>query len=242
MKGAPDWGLTAAKTTLAPVTDLGELAARLGSIVTFDRRGDVVWIDDFEDGALKWALTTVGAGSVLEANADRARSGGNCVHAKPDNNSGDYCNMAMFAPYSSLSKYGFEISFTLNDGPIGYIVRLHIYDGTNRQESAIKLDRANKEILYLDSTNDWIKIADITNPNPNTRLFSTVKLVTDFENEKYVRAIFNSVEYDLSTHSTYKVADVTGYHMQIEFKVLEKAGVGDDDVYIDDAIITQNEP
>jgi len=52
--GTPDWGVTAGARTVYQMTDLGELAVRLGSIVTHDRRGDVIFLEDFEEGMGRW--------------------------------------------------------------------------------------------------------------------------------------------------------------------------------------------
>ena len=62
----PDYGRLSAQATVFPVTDLGELAARLGSIVSHDRRGDVIWLDGFEDGLDKWQPTTSGSGAAVD--------------------------------------------------------------------------------------------------------------------------------------------------------------------------------
>ncbi|GAH95398.1 unnamed protein product, partial [marine sediment metagenome] len=41
MRGQPDYAALAPKEIAASISDMGEVAARLGSIVTYDKRGDV---------------------------------------------------------------------------------------------------------------------------------------------------------------------------------------------------------
>jgi len=60
--GTPDWGVTASKKTIYSLHDMGELAVRLGSIVSFDRRGDVIFSDSFQNGLGKVYASGVGAG------------------------------------------------------------------------------------------------------------------------------------------------------------------------------------
>ena len=73
--GTPDWGVTAGAVTTYQVTDLGELAVRLGSPISHDRRGDVIWWDDFECTLNKWQTVANGAGSSVALSDARARNG-----------------------------------------------------------------------------------------------------------------------------------------------------------------------
>ena len=53
--GYPDYGTQGPVSTVHSIQDLGELAVRLGSIVTFDRRGNVLWLDGFDSGIGAWS-------------------------------------------------------------------------------------------------------------------------------------------------------------------------------------------
>ena len=52
--GVQDFGASSGQNSTYGLTDLGELAVRLGSPVSFDRRGDVVMMETFEDGLDAW--------------------------------------------------------------------------------------------------------------------------------------------------------------------------------------------
>ena len=71
-----------------PVSN-AELAARLGSPDTFDRRGDVLWMDDFESG-LKWRTSLLGTGSLIDLTATMAASGGKCCRLVTGSANNDY--------------------------------------------------------------------------------------------------------------------------------------------------------
>ena len=47
--GHPDGGEGGETQIIHTVQDVGELAARLGSVSAYFRSGNVVWFDDFED-------------------------------------------------------------------------------------------------------------------------------------------------------------------------------------------------
>ena len=53
--GAPDWFGTTPQGMVHRVADLAELAARLGSPDVFDRRGNVLFMDSFENGQNNWS-------------------------------------------------------------------------------------------------------------------------------------------------------------------------------------------
>jgi len=74
--GQPDYGMYTLANTIYRLTDMGELAARLGSINTYDRRGDVIFLDSFESGLTAWSPSSACTGSDLVQSAKHARSGG----------------------------------------------------------------------------------------------------------------------------------------------------------------------
>ena len=53
-RGQADFGQYAVKEVSASISDMGEVAARLGSIDIYDKRGDVVFFDNFEGAFLRW--------------------------------------------------------------------------------------------------------------------------------------------------------------------------------------------
>ncbi len=93
---------------------LSETASRLGSIDTFDRRGQVLWMDDFEGGISKWTLSG-DAGYTIAASTDYAESG--LVSCKMVTNAvlNNYAQIARMMPIPSLSKIGCEFSFIANN-------------------------------------------------------------------------------------------------------------------------------
>ncbi|GAH47647.1 unnamed protein product, partial [marine sediment metagenome] len=69
---------------------MGEIAARLGSIVTYDKRGDVVDFDNFEFPVLRWDINVVGSESYARLDSAQCRSGAQCMKMFTDNGVDDY--------------------------------------------------------------------------------------------------------------------------------------------------------
>lgn len=59
-RGMPDWGEYSPQEVVSKLLDNAELAARLGSPVLFDRRGTVIFMDDFNCGVNHWDTVTKG--------------------------------------------------------------------------------------------------------------------------------------------------------------------------------------
>lgn len=240
-RGQPDFGMYAAKETVSGLADVGELVARLGSIVTYDRRGDIVWLDDFESDILKWSYTTFGTGGSFEATAETARNGGFC--AKLTTPTGELANITIIkkVPYPVLGKFGYEASFTKDDDHDFILLSSYLFDGTNYKYAGIKVDITNSRLMYIDSKGIWQSLATGITLYEAKDLFYTLKFVVDWVNSKYVRAIFANIEYDLSTYGVYTFGDTRAPYLTIqvmEVTATEAAIIG----YVDDVILTQNEP
>lgn len=242
MRGSADWGIYAPKTTIATITDIGELAVRLGSIVTFDRRGDVVWLDDFEDGIIKWEAKTDGTGSVITSDSTTARNGGKCAKLVPGSADLDTATINHFGPTMALSKTGIEISFTIDADHEQIDIHLDFFTGSNLLAFRIRLLLSDLTLRYRDENATYVSIATITQPRTDTKTFHTLKLVVDPDTQKYVRLIYDNTEYDISAKLPRVSSDTTDSHLLFTARVVNSDAGGNPAAYFDDAIVTQNEP
>lgn len=216
-----------------------ELAARLGSIDTFDRRGNVLWFDDFESGLNKWMPETP-AGSIA-ISAERARNG--CFSCKLSTPAvaNQWARIRHWLPYVFLSKMGFEFSFTWDADIKEIIFCIDFVGGGHNYVGAIKyLYPGFVRWQYL--AGDWFyrDIMPSYLMDDRDYTFNTVKLIIDFPNGKYDKCLINGQSFDLSQYPLIEFARVAP-NVITDIEIAAKADVVAYS-YIDDVIITQNEP
>jgi len=217
-----------------------ELGVRLKSIDTFDRRGDVLWLDDFEDNINKWLTAAGGSGASVALSTDTARSGGTSAKLTTGNLAGDYASIYAYHQILPLSKWGFEISFTYNSNMRKYTWAISRLTGTMEYTAEITLDLTTSE-LKLKGLNGDIVIDSGVVLFEDIHCFHKVKLVADFANSRYTRLLLDDRTYDISAHSLYQASSTTKPFINIYTFVYTNVD-SNESAYVDDAIITQNEP
>lgn len=239
--GTPDWGITAGRQTIHQLTDLGELAARLGSPITFDRRGDVVFWDDFECGLAKWIANNAGTGAAVALDTGFARSGENSVRLTAGSTSTMRAGILHYEPFPVLSRIGFEIHVHMPFGNGAFEWNVQLADGAAKLNAGVRYDDATNQLQYRDTLNNWVTFATGVDMLGGQRAFHAGKLVIDFDTREYVRFIADAVTYDLSGIDPQSFASPEAPHMLVGASWFDDAGTNDY-ALVDDAIITQNEP
>lgn len=221
-----------------------ELAARLGSIDTFERRGNVIWMDDFEAPKLKWVSATSGAGASVALSTAESLRGIQSVKLDVGTASGGYSMIYRYlAAPRSTTKVGFEFAFTTRAN-VSYIVfGGSIHDGVNKTFGKIVVDYSANLIKYTKSSNGGYNYID-TGLDPqlsnNTRLFHMLKFVFDYSTKEWERVFFDNEEADLTNMPMYTAADVTKKQTYLEVE-LHGDEVLSTYIYVDNVVITQNE-
>jgi len=142
--GAPDWSKYRRDAATFSVEDLAEHAARLGSIDVFDRRGDVLFLENFEHGLGAWATGALGAGDSVAISPAWSRSGGYCALLTNGTSGADETTLTTAVHYPQLSLFGFESAVAFDAG----LWRLHWdirhYDGVHFHQFLVRYDYATK--------------------------------------------------------------------------------------------------
>lgn len=245
--GAPDYATPkpVGQVPIGPtytLTDVAELAARLGSIVTFDRRGNVVWLDDFEDNIDKWQILVVGGigGEAVLSNA-RARKGALSARLTTGNVIDASVELQTVFYYPVFSNLGFEISFIYNGNMSEYRWLFQVNDGTHYTLAEVRLNPATNALEINDHILGWVALAPTPTLRPHFYAFNTLKIVQNPKTRKYIRLILNEVEYILDGYDL--VYALFPQPANLMASVLVTTGVAANEVaYFADAIITQNEP
>jgi len=240
-RGQPDYGVYQPKKTGGTLADLGDLAVRLGSIVEFDRRGDIVYLDDFEDTVLKWSRLVAVGGSCL-LNSDNVKSGSQAVKISTIANINSEVNLYKSFVILGTLLIGIEISicdlFPTQDFYFSY----SYWDGFVGRRARIWFNNAT-DTFYVDDTvrGNWTMIAHVQAMRRTEVLFYAIKLVVDFETNRYKRMLFAGKEYDLSGVVIPPAVLAGGEYFQVTVNISNTAAAAGD-VWVDDFILTQNEP
>lgn len=239
-RGLPSWFRYRTIGAVHDTMQLAELAVRLGSIVTFDRRGNVIWLESFENGLNKW--TTGGSGSlrtVLPC-VTYARSGGLSARITAGSTLYHHAYITKDFLFFPAVTAGFEFSWLQYD-ELDYLqVDIRHYTGTHVYDGGLRYDYANKRWEYGDDTTGWTPFLTGWDIGMGYDIWHTIKLALDLENAKYMRAIINKSPTDLSDVDMRSEPDTDLPELYLKIKLIGRAG-NNDVGYCDDVIITQNE-
>lgn len=239
--GQRDWSNIGADETVHGIADMGELAARLGSPVTFNREGNVLFLESFECGLGAWLTWTLGAGSSVEISATWSRIGAYCALLTNGAVTPNAARLRTSTHYPVLGSIGSEFTLAFDDNIQYLYIYLDHYDGDVQHRFNLRYDHPN-QVLAIYTTTGYVTIADpIVLATWGEYRFHDVKLVVDLATDSYVRLIINETEYNLAAYSAGTFASALGPYVDFWLSVTGNAG-SVSHVYIDDVIITQNEP
>jgi len=239
--GYPDWAQSAGVNTVYQLRDLAELAARLGSIDTFDRRGDVFHLQDFEHGDGSIDNDTSGDDAACGLSLVTSRSGSFSYRLKTGTDSDCYAEVDVYSVLPSLSCIGAEISFAQLHDRGGFILALEIYTGEHIITPKIKYDYLTQKLYYWSDVLTWVEIGSVIRLPNSTKIFNTVKLVIDCANMKYKRAILGVNGYALADVDCRYTASIIAASIGLKFRHYGDT-LTSKNSYADDVIFTQNEP
>lgn len=233
--GTPDWGLKK-KSTVYALDDMAELAVRLGSIVTFDRRGDVIFLDDFEDGIIRWSTT-----GVVSSSTTKARSKALSAKLALTEDIGDTAGIQAQIANPVATATGFEFSW-LADASVFFLEsRVWLYDGSRITKFTITWNHSAKTLSVLDSDGATKVFATGVNIAAASHLFVPCKLVVDISAKKYVRFLMGPYTWLLSAYAGDDAGATTNTYLNL-FVYADLLTGAAANIYIDDVILTQNEP
>jgi hypothetical protein len=238
---APDWSSLRTAIAYPRRQDLAELAVRLGSIVSFDRRGDVVLWDDFESGLSRWSANLSGSGAAVYLSSARARSGLFSVLLLAGTDLSRYAAISVAIHVSVAAYCGWEISVQPGSAYETLQWELTIYAGGLMLQYVVQLDRAAQELRLRDHTGAFVTFATDVDTTYYAGLWTPAKLVADPQGRSYLRFLWGSSAWDLSSYSAQATAAVGIDRILATVRLTGRAGAGDY-AYVDDAIVTVNEP
>lgn len=239
--GTPDFWGSAPKDITYGLADMGELAVRLGSYVNYDRRGEVIWANGFDQGGRDYQFTGTGVGNDVYLTCDQALNGGLALVLKTGNAAGNISEVDKYLRYPELGGIGVEATFAPDSLTQCFYIWITLYDG------AIK----NDYIFLYDHVAGKVHIWDKTAGNT---IVGTCGILRDvYQNYHQMKVVFNSLtgyykrfmvdkhNFDISAYQGLVAASAVVRNMYISWYATGIGG-GSSEVRLDNIIVTQNEP
>jgi hypothetical protein len=239
--GAPDYSNVKKGDALFRVDDMAELAVRLGSVVRYDRRGDVLWMTGFNYGLDEVEVAVLGAGSEVTLTTTHVESAPFAVRLGADGTIGAYAAIAKrLSPPASL-KVGLGTQFYAATEYGEIDLYLDLYDGAAYTRAKVVYDHDAGELRYLDSTGAYVVFAEGLPNLAGSGAFTNYKMVADLELKEYVRVILGRDTYPLPGVPLFQGA--AGTQPFLWGVVLHYTGTTDlTSHYVDNFVVTVNEP
>jgi len=237
----PDYTTKYKMATIFGQIDTGELAARLGSINLFDRRGHTVLMDDFEAGILRWDSDGAGANHTETINAGAAKSGTQSLKLTAGEGAGGQSWIYKYLGVPVSGKLGAEFSFTVDADTKDITIDFRWLDESKFYRALIKYITATDKFTYENSLGATVDLLTSITLRESTKTFHTLKVVIDTDSLEYVRFIIDNQTKDMSGLGLYPDDDLTAASIYLGINHTS-AHADVKSIYVDNIIITQNEP
>jgi len=216
-----------------------ELAARLGSLAAYERRGQVVVTDSFEYGLGVWEVVA-DAGYTFELDPVDFIHGGYSVHLNTHTADDDACNF--IREYGGVpANVGVGVAFWARFVTPGkhFLFGLNLKDGSESHTGVIKGTVSDKKLWYFNSGGTYTEFGTwVPNPDPYQR-FRFFKVAVDTDEDEYLYAVVDGQQYDLRGNACWNPGS-NQYNFQASFQII--GGAADPaEAYIDSFVLTTKE-
>jgi hypothetical protein len=238
--GTPDWWGAGPKAETYALGDMAELAARLGSVVNYDRTGDVLAIDEFSDGlATVTDDSSPGQGELYPSLVGTKGKGPSlCLHALAG---AQYSAILVkYLPVYVLGGLGVEVSFAFTDTLEYFNCWVYVYDGTNLALAGVRYDFVLGKVSVWKKPGAWQVVGTPGQFYADVKVFHSLKLVINTLTWEYVRVRFCGYTYDASAYDLADEAAPGGKFLQLVVSI-GQTGSNEMFAYVKNLIVTQNE-
>jgi hypothetical protein len=183
------------------VGGLAELATRLGSVVSYERRGQVLLVENFSNGLGFYTTTASGTGTV-ELSPAKYYKGGYSVKMSPQSAAGNTCNLSGqigSVPVGQRVGLGVWISYVAGLESVKIV--LIVGDGSNQNISRIELEYSTGKVYAYTTAAARTEVGRFETNAATLGSFRFVKFVINLSTARYVRVIVDDTQFDASAVS-----------------------------------------
>lgn len=217
-----------------------ELAARLGSPITYDWRGQVLYLNTFENGIGAMRSVASGTGASVSIVPDFALTGGYTCKLVGGSTPLTYAQIKVYISGPPSGRIGGMARFGPDGAGQGFAVVLTLVIDGYVYVGGVRINLVTDDIEYYDPGGGYTKLADVALYKLRYYWYG-VKVVVDFTTKKYVRVMFGRTSWDLSALDLAQGVAATEEYLTATCEVHSRSGYNDT-VYVDSFILTVNEP
>jgi len=223
------------------LSDMGELAVRLGSLSTYDRRGEVIWQDRIEKGLAPYVITSYGTGGGYRIVTNHVTLGSYALEMIAGTDTGSLSWLVKYFAAAALYRIGIEVSLSFPVDCQYVYLWLSRFTGTKRYTARLAIYPTTGDIKITDKTGAIITLGTIGGMVSVYGMYHFAKLVADFNTNKYVRVLVDHYEYKLTAYDLIETTDTGNPQSRVELILGGRAGYNDN-IELGHMILTSNEP
>jgi len=217
-----------------------DMVGRLGSPVTWDWRGNVLYMHDFSTGYGPTFTATTGTGGAIAITPERGGYGGYALKMTAGSDSTRLARLQMPIGINPSDRVGFAARFSIYSNT-GYVrLMAEHWTGATSPVGYAQIDVADKELQVLDGDSVWQTLGSVPT-SLGSFCYCWFKLVIDPDGGKYERVLYNDKEYDASAHTLASSAIASEGVLACSVTNYGREGVNDI-IYLDQIVVTVNEP
>jgi len=237
--GMPDEAHVKSYTDITRTDDISELAARLGSPQTYERRGNVLYVDDFSHGANTWTVTRGLGTENATLSGTYNLVGGAALLLQNTQGVGETVYAVRYLPLFSDAIYGLFFMLSINTaGNKIQCQALHFGD-TTRWNYVITLYPNEKTLYYTPSGGTPSLLTDNLDIFNGSEIFHLVGIIFDTIKHEWVQVIIDNVVYDVSGIEPTSIPNSIPPHFRFGIVSISTSEL-DTTTIVDSIVLTQN--
>jgi len=239
--GHPDWGAGQTAEVVHRVTDLGEMAVRLGAVNRFDRAGSVIEQISYQSGRVRFWGLGGGLGGGIALSAGQARSGGYSCEVTAPMDETLYAFLSDEFGVRHGGRIGFEISLLVHEGFTKCEGRLRVRTRDAIRHWQWRFDAVTGIWYVQTGAVTFVSVSTTADLMDYQDQWHTIKMVVDPDTGKYHRLLVDANDIDVTAYSGYAPGVGGNPYIRAWF-YFWGSDTDNEYCYVDDVIITENEP
>ena len=241
MPDSPDYSKFLGTSVRFSLQDLGELAARLGSLSSFDRRGEIVYIEDWRKGIASWVVQELGTGASVRLSTTQTHKTPYSIQFISGSSSSKTASITSSTGGNIDGRLGIECGFIVNNATEQIHINAAVNNGTLQTLARLKWDIVTGELSLFVAGSTYTLLDDRLWTSGGTFRFYPVKFVFDIATGKYTRLMISSLSFDLSGYDLVQSATTTNPLYSLSIQHIADT-LTNPVLYNNYVILTANEP